>query len=132
MKEFRGPDPKVKERGPKKTARKVDKQATKRAVLRHRSCFCEGTLPGCDGVAATGHHVYPRSQGGDDVTENIVGAAGSGTTGCHGLLEANNVTARRLLGEHLILERQDVIGYVRGKLGEGPGNDWLSRRLFIR
>lgn len=133
-KTFRGMDPKVKERGPKKERRKVDKQATKRAVLKHRSCFCGGTIKGCDGKAATGHHVLSKGSPhfGDDVVENIVGASGSGTSGCHGLIENEDMTARRKLGEHLILDRPDVIFYVKEKLGDVAGDDWLARRLFIR
>lgn len=34
-------------------------------------------------------HVVPRSQGGDDVDDNLVPGCGSGTTGCHGLLTAH-------------------------------------------
>ncbi len=122
------PDPKPTSK-PRKQTRTVDKKATTRQVLKRRACFCGGVL--CDGVGATGHHVMPKGNGGDDVDENIVTASGSGTTGCHGLLENNDVTARRLLGEHLVLERPDVLDYVRDKLGEVAGNDWLSRRLFI-
>lgn len=124
------PDPKVKPRGPKKTGRIKDPKATTRAVVKRRQCFCGGRL--CDGKAATGHHVLSRKQGGDDVDANIIPASGSGTTGCHGLIENENVTARRMLGEYLVLERFDTIAYVREKLGDTAGDDWLARRLFIR
>lgn len=123
---FKGGDPKVKERGPKKEKRKVDKQATKRAVSKQRSCGI------CGERSATGHHVISRGQGGDDVPANIVALCGSGTTGCHGEIENNNVSARRKLGEHLVLDRTDVIFYVKEKLGDTAGDDWLARRLFIR
>lgn len=134
---FKGPDPKVKPRGPKKEGRVKDPKVTSRTVAKRRACFCGGTLPGCDGKAATGHHVLSKAQGGDDVEANIVPASGSGTTGCHGLIEAENVTARRVLGEYLVLERYDTIAYVREKLATSPGDDtagddWLARRLFIR
>ncbi len=35
------------------------------------------------------HHILPRSQGGDDFQVNLVPLCGSGTTGCHGLLETH-------------------------------------------
>lgn len=35
-------------------------------------------------------HLVPRSQRGDDVIDNIVRHCGSGTTGCHGLIEAHD------------------------------------------
>lgn len=55
----------------------------------------------CPEQAWTLHHLVPRSLGGDDVRENLVPLCGSGTTGCHGLIEANNVTARRKLRQRL-------------------------------
>lgn len=127
-KAFKGPDPKVKERGPKKTARTVDKKATRRAVQRRRACAI------CGEPASDGHHVLGRGSPnfGDDFPENIVPLCGSGTTGCHGLITANDITARRQLGEHIVLERPGVIAYVLDKLGDERGADWLARRLFIR
>ncbi len=35
------------------------------------------------------HHILPRSQGGDDLVVNLAPLCGSGTTGCHGLLETH-------------------------------------------
>lgn len=124
------PDPKPEAR-PRKQTRTLDRKATTRQGLKRRACFCAGEIPGCSGVGATSHHVLPKGNGGDDVDANLVTCSGSGTTGCHGLLENNDVEARRLLGEHLVLERPDVIDYVVEKLGEVAGNDWLRRRLFI-
>ncbi len=43
------------------------------------------------------HHIYPRGQGGDDVVVNLAPCCGSGTTGCHGLLEAHDPQARARL-----------------------------------
>lgn len=77
------------------------------------------------------HHVYPRGQGGDDVPENLVALEGSGTTGMHGKIENQDPEARRLLGEHLMNERPDVIFYVKDKLGETQGAEWLKNRLFV-
>jgi hypothetical protein len=36
-----------------------------------------------------------------------------------------------LLGEHLLLERPDVVMYVKQKLGDAEGAAWLARRLFV-
>lgn len=121
------PDPKVKARGPKKTARTVDKKASKRAVLKQRACVI------CGEPATNAHHVLGRGAPnfGDDVPENLVALCGSGTEGCHGRITVNNITARRELGEHLVLSRPDTVAYVHMKLGPGPGSDWLARRLYI-
>lgn len=45
----------------------------------------------------TYHHLVPRSLGGDDVADNIVPLCGSGTTGCHGEVEARRPIALKLL-----------------------------------
>jgi hypothetical protein len=124
------PDPKPTSK-PRKQTRTVDRKATTRQTLKRRACFCGGQIDGCDGVAATSHHVLSKAQGGDDVEANLVSCSGSGTTGCHGLIENEDLDARRLLGEHLVLERPDTLDYIRRELGEVAGNDWLRRRLFI-
>jgi hypothetical protein len=38
----------------------------------------------------TGHHMVPKSLGGDDVAANIIPLCGSGTQGCHGAIEDHN------------------------------------------
>ena len=50
----------------------------------------------CRGVAESDHHRRKRSQGGLWLPSNIVDVCGHGTIGCHGFLEANPATARRL------------------------------------
>ncbi len=121
------PDPKVKERGPKKQARTIDRKATTRAVIKRRACGI------CGQPAATGHHVLKRGAPhfGDDLDANIVSLCGSGTTGCHGLVENENRAARKSLGEHLSADRPDTVFYVLEKLGDTPGRDWLKRRLYL-
>jgi hypothetical protein len=109
---------------PRPPRRTIDRAATRRACLMWPWCWCGNS-------AASGHHVIKRSQGGDDVIANIVPACGSGTTGCHGLLEAEDEQTRRALGEYLLGERPDTIAYVLGKLGDVAGADWLRRRLFV-
>ena len=35
------------------------------------------------------HHVVSKSLGGDDIEENLIPLCGSGTTGCHGIMETH-------------------------------------------
>lgn len=107
----------------RKATRKVDSSVTRRACLEWRECPCGKP-------SATGHHVLARGQGGDDVAANIVPLCGSGTTGCHGLIENEDVKARRMLGRWIKKHRPDTIAYVREKLGKQAGDDWLRRRLY--
>ena len=85
----------------------------------------------CGDAAQSLHHVLPRSQGGDDVEANYVALDGSGTTGCHGLLENQDLQARMDLGAYLRMNRPDTLSYIRGKLGDEEGSEWLTRRLLI-
>jgi hypothetical protein len=62
------------------------------------------------------HHLVSRSLGGDDVADNLVALCGSGTTGCHGLIEARDGNALRQLAENLT---DAEYAYCVGKLGEG-------------
>ena len=48
----------------------------------------------CRQPAESIHHRLPRSRGGDDSPLNLVALCGSGTTGCHGLIEAHPEWAR--------------------------------------
>jgi hypothetical protein len=64
-----------------------------------------------DAVGATLHHLVSKSLGGGDVADNLVPLCGSGTTGCHGLVEAHNMWACDLLGRRLTeAERAYVVG----------------------
>ena len=122
---FRGPDVKVKPRGPKRSGRSKDPQAMRRAHVQRTPCAVCG-----DTGSPTLHHVLPRSHGGDDNPANLVALCGSGTAGCHGMIEANDVAVRKELGAHIRLARPDTVEYVRGKLGSAAGDDWLRRRLY--
>lgn len=55
-----------------------------RSVLLPRGAFC---ACGCGRRAHSLHHLVGRDQGGDDVIENLVPLAGSGTTLCHGAVQ---------------------------------------------
>ena len=69
----------------------------------------------CDtNTAESLHHLVSKSLGGDDVAENLVPLCGSGTTGCHGLVEARDPWACSLLGARLTHAERD---YVLAKKG---------------
>lgn len=89
---------------------------------------CEIRATDCQGSwLLSVHHVYPRSQGGDDVEENFVMGCGSGTTGCHGKVEAKDPEALNCLYEYVIRWRADVLAYLVQKLGATEGMDYLIR-----
>lgn len=115
---FGGPDA-------KQAKRVRDPKAMK--AVHEQGCFC---VLNC-GDRGSVHHVLPRSQGGDDVDANMVCLCGSGTTGHHGKVEANDTATLVLLGEHLLLERPDTVAYIKTKLGETGGAEWLARRLHL-
>lgn len=85
----------------------------------------------CGAVDFSLHHVLKRSQGGDDVRENIVALCGSGTTGCHGLVEASDDATCRYFGTYLLSARPDTVAYLGLKLGgPEPAAAWLQRHLL--
>lgn len=55
------------------------------------------------------HHIVPRSQGGDDLKENLVAVCGDGTSGHHGLLEAHDGETSRAFAA--ALQRYDGAAY---------------------
>lgn len=69
------------------------------------------------------HHIVRRSQGGDDVLVNLAPLCGSGTTGCHGRLEARDPAARAALRANLTDANRWYITY---KFGHGS-EAWLDR-----
>lgn len=72
---------------PKDPPRIVDPTAGIAKLRAEGECrICERRPSGHPLDALNRMHVVPRSQGGDDVDDNIVPGCGSGTTGCHGLL----------------------------------------------
>lgn len=83
------------------------------------------------GRKASLHHIYPKSQGGDDVTSNLVGLCGDGVQGHHGKIENGDVVTRVSLGTYLYLERPDFMFYMQGKLGEEAGREWLRQKYFL-
>jgi hypothetical protein len=73
-------------------------EATCRAIVSERSKgLCEVRIEGvCRGVGESKHHRRKVSQGGQWLPSNIVDVCGHGTIGCHGHIEKNPATARRL------------------------------------
>lgn len=87
-----------------------------RAALRD-----ESECRGCGGTSTEGHHVVFRSQGGDDVRENIAGLCNL----CHTLLHNGDDEATEAIGAGL----SDLhVAYCLSKLGVGPGREYLARR----
>jgi 5-methylcytosine-specific restriction endonuclease McrA len=78
-------------------------------------------MPGVEGSwwGLTRHHLVPRSQGGDDIDDNLVPLCGDGVSGCHGDVEAYRPGARHSL--RIALTRQEV-EYVTAKKGRA----WLD------
>jgi 5-methylcytosine-specific restriction endonuclease McrA len=73
------------------------------------------------------HHLVPKDYGGDDVAANLVPLCGSGTTGCHGRVEARHRRTRSELRAALRLEE---LTYVVARAGGGDddrGVAWLDR-----
>lgn len=110
---------------PKPARRIYDPTATMRACLFWRECAV------CGKPSATGHHLLSRKQGGDDEIANIAPLCGSGTTGCHGLIENEDEGARRALGAWIMRERPDSVRYLCRKLGADPAGEWLRRHLYV-
>jgi hypothetical protein len=65
------------------------------------------------------HHIVPKSQLGDDLPWNLVPLCGSGSEGCHGLVENRDAEARSAVRESLT---EAEVAYVAGK----RGLEWLD------
>lgn len=62
----------------------------RRLVAERSGGLCEMVVPHqCSGRARSLHHRRKASQGGAWAPANILAACGSGTTGCHGWVEAH-------------------------------------------
>ena len=108
------PDPK-----PRKRAR--DPQAALIAKLREQWCVV------CGEPVGSAHHILPRSRSGDDCAENLVGLCGSGTTGCHGKVEAGDRETRRVLAAYLLMYRPDTSNFLRRELLHETPRQWIER-----
>jgi hypothetical protein len=85
----------------------------------------------CSLCGATGrlslHHInrHPR----DDVRGNLVMLCGSGTTGCHGLIEARDTTKRWELAFYIREHRPDTLLYLEARFDVEGADNWLRRVL---
>jgi len=96
--------------------RKWRKRATKKEWEALRTEKLHGwACRTCWAPAESLHHLLPRSLGGDDVADNLVGLCGSGTTGCHGKVEARNPFYLAKLAEYL---SDGEYSYLHVKCGE--------------
>lgn len=71
------------------------------------------------------HHILKRPR--DDVDANLIMLCGSGTTGCHGLIEHHDGRAMRAL-QRAVSERVDTWAYLVDRLGgTEAAADWIAR-----
>jgi hypothetical protein len=80
----------------------------------------EGRCRLCHSPFMSRHHLVSRSLRGDDVEANLVPLCGSGTTGCHGAVEARDPMVCSLLRSRLT---EAELAYVLEK----KGADFLAR-----
>lgn len=128
---FKGPVPKpgasVGGIGRPKRKRPTKASPERIAEIRGKKCQACRLCGSVERVNA--HHLIPRGMGGTiggEWTEsNVVGLCGSGTQGCHGLVEARDPAALLLLRGTLT---DAEYSYVVTKMGEG----WLERKYPIR
>lgn len=81
----------------------------------------------CEGPGATFHHVPKRSQGGINCYDAGAAVCGSGTTGCHGLIEAGDAEACAAYGMNM---HSQEIAYVLWLYGESRGRYYLAEHYF--
>lgn len=74
------------------------------------------------------HHIsrHPR----DDEEGCLVMLCGSGTTGCHGRVEARDPVILRLLGEHILKARPDTIAYLYERKGVTAAQEFIRRHYM--
>lgn len=109
---------------PKSGGRIKDPQVLATMHITWRECaLCHAT-----GVLSL-HHVskHPRN----DVEGNLVMLCGSGTTGCHGLIEAHDHDKLRELGAYILKQRPDTIVYLYDQLGPVSAQEWMRRHFLI-
>ena len=88
--------------------------------LRWRECaLCGATEP------LSLHHIANKPR--DDVEANLVMVCGSGTTGCHGLIEARDPLVRWSLALHVHDSRPDTTGYLAERYPVEGAHAWLRR-----
>jgi hypothetical protein len=73
------------------------------------------------------HHISNKPR--DDVEANLVMVCGSGTTGCHGLIEARDSSKRAELALYLRERRPDALAYLDETFPLEGADHWLQRVL---
>lgn len=91
-----------------------------------RDCALCGDVGLLIGLSLHHIHRHPR----DDVRANLVMLCGSGTTGCHGDIEARDYATLESLGIYLRAERPDFLDYLTGKLGIEQAREWILVNLY--
>lgn len=116
---------------PKPTRRIVDREPGAR--LRRQGLECVG----CGRPSSNAAHLLGKGgRRGDDVPENLIPLCGSGAHGCHGADHGIPSTGhdpevvKARIGAY-VAARPAMVAYVIGKLGDGPGRDYLYRRCGI-
>jgi len=102
---------------PKPQANKrTDASPARKAEIRAKKCGeCRVCGRAFGLIPINAHHLIPRSLGGVWTESNIVGLCGSGTTGCHGLVEARDRVACAALRRSLT---DAEYSYIVAKKGE--------------
>lgn len=89
---------------------------------RWKSCaLCGATWP------TTLHHISNKPR--DDLEANLVMLCGSGTTGCHGKITANDATKKWELATHIHSKRPDTIAYLNWRFPIEGAAEWTQRVL---
>lgn len=60
---------------------------------------------------------------------NLVMLCGSGTTGCHGLIEAGDKRKKLELGTYIRAKRPDTLEYLEWRFSQEGADAWLQRLL---
>jgi hypothetical protein len=113
----------------KRQPRIVDPDAGRAKLVREGKCrLCRKPYPPWQ---LTRHHLVPRngSHAGDDVDDNLVPLCGSGTVGCHGLVERSQESRSRL--RRFLLQAE--LAYMAWRMGDDGANPdkgkaWIDRR----
>lgn len=109
---------------PRPLGRIRDPELLRTLRLEWRECVLCGKVE-----PLTLHHIskHPR----DDVRGNLVALDGSGTTGCHGLIEAGDEETVRALGRYILRVRGDTIAYLYERKGASAAQEFLRRSLLV-
>lgn len=90
--------------------------------LRWREC----AICGNTGVLSL-HHISNKPR--DDLEGNLVMLCGSGTTGCHGLVESQLKSKRTWLAHYIRKNRPDTLEYLEWRFPIEGADEWLKRVL---